>query len=117
MPHLPWYLFGYFESIWIHTAKFVTDYNNVNVFRTKRPPCELDIEELKNAVMVTNMIMDHFKKHVATATPDISSPRLFPSSKKDLAVSKHPIHAQSAAARVASANDTDDKTVVPVPEK
>ena len=51
MPHFPWSLFGYFKSVWIHIAKFITDYKNANIFPTKHPPSELDIKELKNAVI------------------------------------------------------------------
>ena len=65
MLRLPWSIFGYFKSIWIHTAKFAADYNNVNVFRTKCHPSNLGIKELKNAAMVANIAMDHFKKQKA----------------------------------------------------
>jgi len=113
MAHLPWSLFGYFESIWIHVAKFATDYNNVNVFRSKRPTSDLDITELKGAVMIAHLAMDHFRRHFATATPDTSIPRLCPSSKKDSSDNKRPVPAAAAAAR----GDTDDESPAQVPKK
>ena len=82
MPHLPWTMFSYLESAWLSIARFATNYANINVLRTSRPASELDVSDLKKALVVVSSCTKHFRTLFSLGAADKSVPRLCPTQHK-----------------------------------